>query len=109
MMIGAKTFSASELERMIVSGSARLELYSAKIEKSGAITINHGTTQYSIENNWLCFTSSNSKPDKWSNDLWSKYTYISDSTERPIVYPRIKISSLALKTDATSITINYGA
>lgn len=103
----AKNFSAAELERLIVSGSARLELYSTTVDNSGSITVSHGQTQYSIGNNWLCFTASYSKPTDWTDDLWNKYTYLSDRTIRPMVYPRIKISSLALKTDTINLNIKY--
>ena len=107
MIESAKNFNATELERLIVSGSARLERYATTVDNSGAITVSHGQTQYSIGNNWLCFTASFSKPTGWTDDLWNKYTYLSDRTIRPMVYPRIKISSLALKTDTINLSIKY--
>ena len=92
VLIGAKTFSNTQLTRMMsAEGEARLEIYSTSISQDGTVTISHGETQPSISQSaWITVNVQNPSPDLI-----------------PIVQPRIKFSSLQLKTDSSNITIKY--
>ena len=107
VLVGAKTYSPEQLLRMMSQdGAARLEKYIVSVDQNGAITVSH-TNDTSIGANWLCFTSYTSKPENWPADLWSLYTQVTDKEDVPLVYPRVKFSSLLLKTDSTNFSLKY--
>lgn len=89
MLIGAKTMSEDELTRMKSSnGQARLEIYSITIGNNGTISTSH-TNIASIGANWIQVAAG------------------TETTVTPIMYPRIKFSSLLLKTDTNDLYIKY--
>ena len=113
MLEGAKTFTIEQLEKLMVSGQARLEKYSTYVDGAGEVHVSHGTasTRYTIPANaWICYTRYSEKPENWSSDLWNRYTheYSSENGHSKLVYPRIKFSSLMLKTDTSNFSIKYG-
>ena len=89
MLIGAKTMSEDELTRMKSSnGQPRLEIYSTTIGNNGTISTSH-TNIASIGANWIQVAAG------------------TETTTTPIMYPRIKFSSLLLKTDTNNLYIKY--
>lgn len=114
VLVGAKTYSPEQLLRMMSQeGAARLEKYTVSVDANGVVTVDHdddeitGTDVDLKAADWLCFTSYTSKPENWPADLWSLYTQVSDKEDVPLVYPRVKFSSLLLKTDSTNFSLKY--
>jgi len=102
MLVGAKTFTGPMLERLIVSGGARLEIYNPE-----GSTIHSNYSGHVINNNnaWICYREDDmSKPEDWSSTLYSKYTSV-NATVSKLVYPRIKFKSLAVKTDSSNLRV----
>lgn len=110
VVTGAKTLNSTQLERMLTSntGEARLEQYSTTVNSNGTITINHVDTRTIPSNAWILYRNITTKPSTWSDTLWNKYTYLSNVESVCTAFPRIKISSIALKTDTTDLAIRYG-
>ena len=106
VLIGAKTLSIDQLERMIGSTDTRLEIYNVSVDDNGTVTKTHDEPT-PIGNNWLCYKSANAtSPTGLSQSTWNKFIPISDDVK--IVYPRIKFSSLSLKTSSDQLLIKYG-
>ena len=122
VVVGAKSFTGDMLQRMImgdtmvdnhcIGGHARLEKYNAEVAPDGkSIIISHGTNNEIKpihESWWLCYRdTNNSVPVEWPSALKSRYSTRNSKTQVRLVYPRIKFSSLALKTDSTNLKITY--
>ena len=106
VLVGAKTFSPDELQKLILDGDARLEKYSIT-NVDGTMTATH-TDYISLTNAWLCYRTFNTKPEGWSDRLYNKYQVSLDPVGKiRVVYPRINCSSLLLKTDSTNLVIKY--
>ena len=117
VITGAKNFTGQQLYRMVNFdiGEARLEKYSTTIA-NGIITPNHTDTQDIPNICWICYKSPGTpKPSDWSSDLnsfWDSLTSAGSITNEHFanidnIYPRIKFSSLLLKTDSTNLAIKY--
>jgi len=70
---------------MISTG--RLEKYSTSVN-TGSVTVSHNSVT-TIGNNWITVATNTT------------------ITTTPIIYPRIKFSSLVVKTDTTNLVIRY--
>lgn len=114
VITAAKTLSNDQISRMLKT--ARLEKYSAEIVTSvdqdetvtTSVTITHGNTNeiHTLNaNNWLCYKQAGkTKPADLDQTAWDMFVNIGD---RKLIYPRIKFSSLSLKTDSTNLKIKY--
>ena len=71
VLVGAKTFSPDELQKLILDGGARLEKYSIS-ENNGTREPSHTNIQ-DLSNAWLCYRTFINKPDDWSSELFNKY------------------------------------
>ena len=87
VIIGAKTMSTAEITRMVGEGEAQLEKYSVTVT-DGVINVSH-TNITPVGANWIQVAAGSEKESV------------------PMVYPRIKFSSLLLKTDSSNFVIRY--
>ena len=89
MLVGAKTFSAAQLARLTgTAGAARIEKYTLSVS-NGQASVTHSNNTNISANAWILIEAD------------------TDPSTTPILYPRIKFSSLALKTDTSNLTIKY--
>ena len=89
MLVGAKTFSAAQLARLTgAAGAARIEKYTLSVS-NGQASVTHSNNTNISANAWILIEAD------------------TDPSITPILYPRIKFSSLALKTDTSNLTIKY--
>ena len=114
VITAAKTLSNDQISRMLKT--ARLEKYSAKIVTSvdqdeivtTSVTVTHGNKNeiHTLNaNNWLCYKQAGkTKPADLDQTAWDMFVNVGD---RKLIYPRIKFSSLSLKTDSTNLKIKY--
>lgn len=112
MLTGAKTFSPTQLKKMICYDSSenrpRIEKYSVNVEE-GTLVVSHEDIHYINNNQWLCYTTSYLETDaSWPEELVDKYVFVNGIANERTVYPRIRIPFLSLKTDTTSLAIQYG-
>ena len=107
VLIGAKTFTPSQLERLILTGDARIEKYSTEVVNS-ELQIHHDNIKNIPPEAWLCYRRRGNTTlanEGWSNDLLNKYELLSNNTTKQNVLPRIKFSSLSLKTNSSNLVI----
>ena len=114
VITAAKSLSNDQISRMLKT--ARLEKYSAEIVTSvdqnetvtTSVTITHGNANeiHTLSaSNWLCYKQAGkTKPADLDSTAWDMFVNVGN---RELIYPRIKFSSLSLKTDSTNLKIKY--